>query len=84
MAAQHDNPNYTFIGTMTQMEKSKRSWDGETGVIDEKMLSKYIDDLSAPIYYIVGPQGMVYAMVEMLLTAGVDDDNIRTEEFFGY
>lgn len=84
MAAQHDNPNYTFIGTMTQMEKSKCSWDGETGVIDETMLSKYIDDLSAPIYYIVGPQGMVYAMVEMLLTAGVDDDNIRTEEFFGY
>ncbi len=84
MAAQQDNPNYTFIGTMTQMEKSNRSWDGETGLIDEAMLEKYVGDLNVPIYYIVGPQGMVYAMVEMLLTAGVDDDNIRTEEFFGY
>ena len=66
------------------MEKSNHSWDGETGLIDETMLTKYVGDLNVPIYYIVGPQGMVYAMVEMLLTAGVDDDNIRTEEFFGY
>ena len=84
MAAQQHNPNYTFIGTMTQMEKSKQNWDGETGFIDEDMLLKYIDDLTVPIYYLAGPRDMVYAMVEMLITAGVDDDNIRTEEFSGY
>lgn len=84
MAAQQHNPNYTFIGTMTQMDKSKQDWDGETGFIDEDMLLKYIDDLTVPIYYLAGPRDMVYAMVEMLITAGVDDDNIRTEEFSGY
>ncbi|HHX36208.1 MAG TPA: FAD-dependent oxidoreductase [Gammaproteobacteria bacterium] len=84
MQAQKHNPNYTFIGTMTQMEKSNRAWEGETGFIDEDMLLKYIDDLTVPIYYLVGPREMVYAMVEMLLIAGVDDDNIRTEEFSGY
>lgn len=82
--AQQTNPNYTFIGTMTQMEKSNHTWDGETGLINETMLLKHIDDLTVPIYYLVGPRGMVHAMLEMLMKAGVDDDNIRTEEFSGY
>lgn len=84
MDAQQANPNYTFIGTMTEMEKSKRRWDGETGFINQAMLLKHIDDLTTPIYYLVGPRGMVHAMLEMLMKAGVDDDNIRTEEFSGY
>lgn len=84
LEAQKHNPNYTFIGTMTQMDKSQQAWDGETGFIDEDMLLKYMDDLTVPIYYLVGPQGMVSAMLDMLITIGVDEDNIRTEEFFGY
>lgn len=79
-----ENPNYTFVGTMTQMEKSRREWHGEVGFIAEAMLLKHIDDLTLPIYYIAGPPGMVTAMRETLNAAGVDDDNIRTEEFSGY
>ena len=82
--AQEENPNYTFIGTMTQMEKSSRAWHGETGYITQAMLLKYIGDLTPPIYYIAGPQAMVHAMREILNKAGVNDDNIRTEEFTGY
>jgi len=78
------NPNYTFVGTMTQMEKSSREWHGETGVISKAMLLKFIEDLTLPIYYIDGPPAMVKAMRQMLNEAGVDDDNIRTEEFSGY
>lgn len=78
------NPNYTFVGTMTQMEKSNHKWQGETGVISKAMLQKYIDDLTLPIYYIDGPPAMVNAMRQILSEAGVDDDNIRTEEFSGY
>lgn len=82
--AQQDNPNYTFIGTMTQMDKSAQPWSGETGFINKAMLTKYIGDLTQPIYYITGPQAMVEAMLDILSAAGVDEDNIRTEEFFGY
>lgn len=78
------NPNYTFVGTMTQMEKSSREWHGETGVISKAMLLKFMDDLTHPIYYIDGPPAMVKAMRQILSEAGVDDDNIRTEEFSGY
>ncbi len=81
----HDtNPNYTFVGTMTQMEKPSREWHGETGPINKTMLLKFIDDLTLPIYYIDGPPAMVDAMRKILKEAGVDDDNIRTEEFSGY
>ena len=84
MEAQEKNPNYTFIGTMTEMEKSSQDWDGETGYITKPMLVKYVGDLTLPIYYIAGPAAMVTAMRKALNEAGVDDDNIRTEEFSGY
>ncbi len=78
------NDNFTFVPTMDHMETSQQSWAGETGHIDEAMLSKYVDDLTAPIYYLCGPPGMVTAMRTLLNDAGVDDDDIRTEEFTGY
>jgi ferredoxin-NADP reductase len=82
--AQRQNPNYTFVGTMTEMEKSDQKWDGETGYITKAMLEKYVGDLTLPIYYLAGPASMVTAMRKTLNEAGVDDDNIRTEEFSGY
>jgi len=82
--AQQQNPNYTFVSTMTEMEKSDQDWDGETGYITKAMLEKYVGDLTLPIYYLAGPASMVTAMRKTLNEAGVDDDNIRTEEFSGY
>jgi ferredoxin-NADP reductase len=82
--AQEKNPNYTFIGTMTEMQNSAQKWDGETGYITKAMLEKYVGDLMLPIYYLAGPASMVTAMRKTLNEAGVDDDNIRTEEFSGY
>lgn len=76
--------DYTFIATMTQTEKSSSNWDGETGHINKAMLQKYIGDMTLPIYYIDGPPAMVIAMQTLLGEAGVDEDNIRTEEFSGY
>ncbi|MEP6590446.1 MAG: FAD-dependent oxidoreductase [Gemmatimonadota bacterium] len=84
MAAQSTNAQCTVIGTMTKMEKSSRPWQGETGFITEAMLRKSLDDLALPIYYVVGPPAMVQSMRELLNGVGVDDDNIRTEEFSGY
>ena len=82
--AQKNNPNYTFVGTMTEMENSAQKWEGESGYINKGMLMKYISDLTLPIYYVAGPAAMVTALRKTLNEAGVDDDNIRTEEFSGY
>ena len=78
------NPNYKFVGTMTEMEHSRQTWNGETGWIDQAMLSRHLKSLQGPIYYIAGPPAMVAGMRGMLVGANVDEDDIRTEEFAGY
>jgi len=79
-----ENPNYKFIGTMTNMTDSKMLWSGETGYIDGTMIKKYVTDLAAPIYYMAGPPAMAAAMRKMLNENGINDDYIRAEEFSGY
>ena len=78
------NSNYKLITCMTEMEKSSRFWSGERGVISAQMLAKYLKEVVSPVYYITGPPPMVKAMHTMLVDSGVDDDNIRIEEFGGY
>ncbi|MEO6944190.1 MAG: FAD-dependent oxidoreductase [Lacisediminihabitans sp.] len=78
------NESFTFVPTMTKPELSAQGWDGETGFIDKDMIARYVDDMTAPIYYLCGPAGMVTAMRTLLNDAGIDDDDIRTEEFTGY
>ena len=78
------NPNFRFIATMTEMPPSNKTWNGETGRINKEMLSKYLKDLRGPIYYIAGPPEMVSGLKTMLVGSGVDEDDIRTDEFAGY
>ncbi len=81
---QEENPNFTLIATMTQVERSQQDWEGATGYIDGKMLANSIGNLTGPIYYVAGPPGMVTALRKMLNDAGVSDEDIRSEEFSGY
>lgn len=78
------NPNFQFIPSMSEMAKSQQPWNGKTGFIDQKMVREFLPDLHGPIYYIAGPPEMVAAMRQMLIAAGVDEDDLRTEEFAGY
>ena len=78
------NPNFRLICTMTEMSKSKKDWKGETALIDKEMLSKHLAVLQGPIYYSAGPPAMVAGMRAMLVSAGGDEDDIRTEDFAGY
>lgn len=77
-----ENRNFKFVPAYTEAPASQSS--GERGQIDANMLKKYVPDLAAPIYYLSGPAGMVKAMRDMLMEAGANEDNIRTEEFSGY
>src|SRR6267142_997101 len=60
------NPRYRFVGTMVEMAKSSRPWSGETGFLDRTMLERHLKDLSAFVYYMAGPPGLVEAMQKML------------------
>ena len=52
--------------------------------ISSEMLFAHVGDLQGPIYYIAGPPTMVAAARRSLSEVGVDEDDIRTEEFSGY
>ncbi len=79
-----ENKNYQMICVMTKMERSTHHWHGETGYIDRAMLARFVPDVAAPIYYIAGPPAMVTAMKETLISAGANEDDIRSEDFAGY
>jgi ferredoxin-NADP reductase len=81
---QKQNPHFTLIATMTGMAKSTRAWQGETERVGPAMLDKYLGGAKSPVYYVIGPPGMVTGTRDMLNRAGVDDDDIRAEDFGGY
>ncbi|MFC4559714.1 ferredoxin--NADP reductase [Virgibacillus kekensis] len=76
------NTNFTFVPIMT--DANPREWSGESDLIDETMVKKYVSDIQAPIYYLCGPPGMVKDLRNMLIEVGVENNNIRVEEFSGY
>ena len=78
------NPHVHLIATMTEMDRSRREWNGQTGHIDKEMLTRHLPSLAGPIFYVAGPPQMVTALRNMLVAAQVDEDDIRAEEFPGY
>jgi hypothetical protein len=82
-----------FIPTMTDLDPSD-AWRGERGRIDIDLLRRHLQDVSSgvyyltgppePIYYLTGPSGLVRALRTMLVDVGIDEGDIRTEEFTGY
>lgn len=81
---ERQNGNFRLVATMTEMSKSARKWGGQTGFVDADLIKRAAGRLTAPIYYVVGPPAMVAAMQETLRGTGVADDDIRSEEFYGY
>ncbi len=86
-----ENANLTVVPTMTHMSDSHVKWNGATGRIDDSLLERYVTGLTsagkpldAPIYYLAGPPAMVAGLHTMLNKVGVDDDDIRAEDFTGY
>ena len=81
---QKTNPRYRLIAAMSEADKSAQPWRGEKGFIDRAMLERHLRDLKAPVYYFAGPPAMAAAMQQMLAGAGVAEDAMRSEEFYGY
>jgi ferredoxin-NADP reductase len=78
------NPRFRFVPTLTRMTDDSGAWKGKTGHISAEMLSTQVGIVRGPIYYIAGPPTMVAATRRTLSEVGVDEDDIRTEEFAGY
>ena len=75
------NANITFVPVYT---RGAAQAGAESGHVTAAMIRRHVPDIAEPKYYISGPEGMVKAMRTLLLEAGANEDNIRTEEFEGY
>lgn len=76
--------SFRLLATMTDMSRSAVQWPGETRLLDAELVTRPAQDMPRPIYYIVGPPGMVEGVRSALAQAGIDDNDIRSEEFYGY
>ena len=76
------NRNFIFVPTVTGHRTL--AWPYERGYINHEMLKRYLVGLKGPVYYIAGPSGMVTAMTSLLNSAGVSEDDMKTEEFGDY
>ena len=76
------NPCFTLIPTITRV--GSPTWHYERGPIDRGLLMQYLHALNGPIYYVAGPSRMVAGMISLLYDSGVNEDDIRTEEFGDY
>ncbi len=78
------NLNFRLAATMTLMGASVQPWGGQTGMVNEALLKAAVEGQPNPIYYVAGPPALVAGMRQTLHDSGVDDDDIRSEEFYGY
>jgi len=74
------NRNFRLVATMTEAPE----WTGEKRFISRELLVEHLPDLRAPVYYFAGPPAMTMAMQGMLTDLGVSEDDMRSEEFYGY
>ena len=79
------NHRFTYLPTMTQMEKSKAPWVGMRGRIDAAFLAHVLDDgRNEARYMVAGPGAFVAAAVAALREIGVPAEQILSEDFPGY
>jgi ferredoxin-NADP reductase len=74
------NRNFRLVATMTEAP----DWTGEKRFISRELLAEHLPDLRAPVYYFAGPPAMTMAMQKMLTDIGVTEEDMRSEEFYGY
>lgn len=82
-ALAEQDANLRFVPTMSGLDASD-TWEGERGHIDASMLGRHLEGVTNAIYYLTGPPRMIQGLRNVLIDAGVDEDDIRTEEFTGY
>ena len=73
-ALEQRNDRFRLLALMTDTD----------GILDEQKLERFAGGATAPIYYLAGPPAMVEAMKAILARRGVGEDDVRSEEFFGY
>jgi ferredoxin-NADP reductase len=76
--------NFRLITTVTRMDGSGRPWTGRVGRIDRDLIQVVTKGAATAVYYVTGSSSMVAHLKQLLAEVGIDDDDVRSEEFHGY
>jgi Na+-transporting NADH:ubiquinone oxidoreductase subunit F len=83
-ALQAANPNFAWNLVLSE-PRPEDNWTGPVGLVRHNVLyEKYLKNHPAPEeveYYLCGPQVMNKAVINMLLSLGVDRENIMLDDF---
>jgi ferredoxin-NADP reductase len=71
---EQDKRNFRLLPVMTQQDER----------IDRELIRRVKNEASMAVYYVTGAPAMVAAMRQLLANAAIDDDDVRSEEFYGY
>jgi len=80
---QNENPNFTWHLALSE-PLPEDNWDGPVGFIHNVLHDRYLKEHPAPEdieYYMCGPGPMNKAVIAMLLSLGVDRENIMLDDF---
>ena len=72
LARQYDR--FRLLARMTDLD----------GFIDEETVKGFTSSAESPLYYLAGPPAMADAMTRILRSSGIRDEDISSEEFYGY
>ena len=75
---------FRYVPTMVEADKWAQPWTGERRFVNADFLHDHVVDMTAPIFYLAGPPGLVVAATKTVLEAGVDPARVLSEEFSGY
>jgi Na+-transporting NADH:ubiquinone oxidoreductase subunit F len=82
---QANNPNFTWHVALSDA-LPEDNWDGYTGFIHQVLYDEYLKDHPAPEdceYYLCGPPIMNQCVTDMLLSLGVEPEDIMLDDFGG-
>jgi ferredoxin-NADP reductase len=68
----------------TVTNPNEKDWKGETGRFSKSLLTKYISAIDRPHYSVVGSPRMVEETKTLLLSMGISEEKIFSEDFSGY
>ena len=72
--------NIKLVPIMSDDQK----WQGESRMIDSKLVKEYFPEPNINTYFISGAPSMVNAVSDAVREAGVNKNNIKTDSFTGY
>ncbi len=72
------------VYTLTDLANIPADWTGQTGMIDQKMLTTQIPDYKDRHFYLSGPHAMVATFEKLLATLGVPRSQVKVDYFPGY